>query len=77
MADTIAENQCKPVMIYGRNPSGGLAAITTDGNGNLNVTGSTSAVDIIANTVPLPIMIYGRAAGILIAVTTDGTGKLS
>jgi hypothetical protein len=77
MADVIGEVQCKPVMIYGRSPSGVLAAATTDGNGNLNVSGSTSTVDTIVNTVPTPIMIYGRAAGVLTAVTTDGTGKLS
>lgn len=78
MADTIPNSQCQPVMIYGRAPNGTLQAATTDGNGNLNLSGSTSAVDTITNNVPNPVMWYGRAPnGQLQAVTTDGTGKLN
>jgi len=78
MADIISNGQPTPVMIYGRAPNGTLQAATTDGNGNLSLSGSTSAVDTIANGVPRPVMIYGRAPnGQLQAVTTDGTGKLS
>lgn len=77
MADIISNGQCTPAVIYARNPSGVLAAITTDGNGNLNLGSGTSAVDTITNGVPKAVMIYGRAAGVLTAVTTDGTGKLN
>jgi len=65
-------------MIYARAANGNLYAITTDGQGNLNTSGSTSTVDTISNTVPNPVMIYGRAPnGVLTAVTTDGNGNLS
>lgn len=78
MADTIPNGQPNPVMIYGRAPNGTLQAATTDGNGNLNLGGSTSAVDTIKNAVPNPVMWYGRAPnGQLQAVTTDGNGNLS
>lgn len=78
MADIIANAVPKPCILYGRSPSGILSAITTDGNGALNASGSTSAVDTIGNSICTPTMIYGRAPdGTLQAVTTDGTGKLN
>lgn len=78
MADIIQNGQPRPVVIYGRAPNGTFQAATTDGNGNLNASGSTSIVDKLSGVVPSPIMVYGRAPnGQLQAVTTDGTGKLN
>lgn len=77
MADIIPNGQPQPVMIYGRAPNGTLQAATTDGNGNLNISGSSSVVDTIGNTIPRPTMIYGRAPnGQLQAAAADGAGNL-
>ena len=77
--DTIANGVCTPAMIYGRAPNGVMSAVTTDGNGNIDLSGQTPAfVDTIANSVCTPVTIYGRAPnGQLQAVTTDGDGQLS
>ncbi len=79
IVDTINNGACRPVIIYGRAPNGVLSAVTTDGNGNIDLSGQTpSTVDIIGNSICTPVMIYGRAPnGQLQAVTTDGDGQLS
>jgi len=79
MADIINSGVARPVVIYGRSPSGVLSAVTTDGNGNIDLSGQTpSAVDTVSNGVPMAVMIYGRAPdGTMQAVTTDGDGQLS
>ncbi len=79
MADIITTGIARPAIIYGRAPNGVLSAVTTDGNGNIDLSGQTpSGVDTIANGVPVVVMIYGRAPnGQMQAVTTDGDGQLS
>jgi hypothetical protein len=78
MADIIGNGIPKPCILFGRSTSGVLSAVTTDGNGNLNVTGSTSTVDTIGNSIATPVQIFGRTSnGVLQAVTTDGNGNLN
>lgn len=78
MADLIGNVVPKPCQIFGRSPSGVMCAVTTDGSGNLNASGSTSTVDKISNSIATPVQIFGRAPnGVLQAVTTDGTGVLN
>lgn len=69
MADTIGNNISTPVMIYGRAPNGTLQAATTDGSGNLNITGAggggSGTVTNIATTSPItggPITTTGTIA---------------
>lgn len=79
LTDTISNGVCKPAMIYGRAPNGVLSAVTTDGNGNIDLSGQApSVVDTIGNGIPTAVMIYGRAPnGQLQAVQTDGDGHLT
>lgn len=42
MADIINNSVATPIQIYGRAPNGQLQAVTTDGNGNISIVGSSS-----------------------------------
>jgi hypothetical protein len=77
--DTIGNGIARPAMIYGRAPNGVMSAVTTDGSGNIDLSGQTpSLVDTLGNSICTPVMIYGRAPdGTLQAVTTDGDGQLN
>lgn len=76
---SIGNSICKPAIIFGRAPNGVLSAVTTDGNGNIDLSGQTpSTVDTIGNSICTPVMIYGLAPnGQFQAVVTDGDGHLN
>lgn len=42
MADLINNSVATPIQIFGRAPNGQLQAVTTDGNGNISIVGSSS-----------------------------------
>lgn len=70
MSDVIGNTIPTPIMLYGRNPSGILQAVTTDGSGNLSITGAASSVafsGITTGTNTAAAMTVGTGASLAAA----------